>query len=220
MAKFLELIMNVLQTQGLVAASMLVLAGVILWIAQKFTPIILSHYLNKPKMSGALIDHPFFTRMSEWRTRRIPYLPIDRPIRRKLIIDTLDIQFHTYEQRIAEAVVDRRHLKESAAAYEKFWINVVIQATKKYEEEWRKIDAPDEWFEIFNEFNSYRVESMIKRISQIANSDFHSSFYSRDVAILDACLMVFWDTLIDAEKTLHGLNGRLSGKVYKGKEIE
>ena len=217
-AKILSVLWQIASEQGLVATAVFVLAGVLIWLAQGYIPILIT---RRGLMIGhaALTEHPFFTRIAEWRSRRIPYLPIEQPVRRRLIIDKLDIKFKIFEHHVAHTVTDKEHLKAGAEGYERFWINVILESTDEYEKQWMDIDAPVEWLEVFNEFNKQRIEKLLGRISQVAHSNFHSSYYSRDVAILDSFLMVFWDTILDAENTLEGLNGRLTGKIYKGQPL-
>jgi hypothetical protein len=72
----------------------------------------------------------------------------------------------------------------------------------------------------FNKWNYNRIAMMQESIREYTqNDEFYPDCFTKQVAIFDAYLKAFADTLADAAHSLHEVNGYLDGKVFKGERI-
>ncbi|EKE79461.1 hypothetical protein [Idiomarina xiamenensis] len=168
-----------------------------------------------------LTEHRLFSVSTYWLNLGIDQLPFPTryPVRTHMYRDMLKILVRTIsvelESRLAELSAD-----SSNAEWQRHATLVLSIAVTEYESRFREQGIPDIVIERFRDWNRVSLSYITHTIATLQDSEIADSNHKKTSFMLSAVLAAMKTAFIDVERTLIGLNGQLTGKHYRGKEIE
>lgn len=198
-----------------------VLAGIFLYFIVRFTNLwtsILKRKLidnNYDYIEKNLTRHDFFSQMDYHINIRIPSLPIINKFKKKVFTDFLIIKYSAFRDAIY-SFVERQDLEilskdQLSSEFKKLFNDTVKLYNIKAQQEW----IPQLVIDKFMIWHKSTIEKTSKEIWEFCQSDFFYSNTSRISAILTVYNIDFYNTIIDAEKTLKDINWDLAWLEYK-----
>ena len=170
----------------------------------------------KPAVATNPRNHAFFSTSERLINYHIPLMRISSdPARNTLFRDMLIKKLTVWRKNMLDFVArDFSSLK--TFEIKDLFAKTLYEIVTGYEAEWKAVGVPTLVVSKFAEWHSPRVEGL----SSSATSVFDGKSFTTPNEMLNATLCLqnalLVETIIDAERTLGGLNGELSGLTYKG----
>ena len=176
------------------------------------------HFINTQK---PLSDHRLFSVSNYWLNLGIDQMPFPSryPVRSQMYRDMLKILIRTISTDL-EAHLKDLSAQSSSAEWQRHATMVLSMAVTDYEMRFREQGIPEIVIERFRDWNRASLSYITHTIATLQDSEIADSNSKKTSFMLSAVLGALKTAFIDAERTLIGLNGQLTGKVYRGKEIE
>lgn len=176
------------------------------------------HFINSER---PLTDHRLFSVSSYWLNLGIDQMPFPSryPVRTQMYRDMLKILVRTMSSEL-EAHLKDLSAKSSNAEWQRHATLVLSMAVTDYERRFVDQGIPDIVVERFRDWNRASLSYITHTIATLQDSEIADSNSKKTSFLLSAVLAAMKTAFIDAERTLIGLNGQLTGKVYRGKDIE
>ena len=182
---------------------------------------------NQQKLDKDLTTHPIFSRM-DYLLNQIDYtLEFDEG-RSKLVTDIIDMKFSIARRHLVEFAkeVTKKERKNEDYNIHKLHMKYYNRLVAEYTNP-KNYNASKEERQIlavalieFQKWHKERSGLLREMSNDISDTKFYKSNLTRGFAILNVHMAILVDILHDARDTLENINGRLSGEVYKGVEIE
>lgn len=164
-----------------------------------------------------LIDlHPYFNKIDTIIKVKLPITKIGGPVRTKIFRDTLRI-FYEVQIDVTKELLEKDITKTNFLLENKKSLNQVVEMSRK---KMKEHEIPEVVINKFWEWNYKRHEYIATTLSDIDSSTVFNTIIEKQYAALNLYQSCSYFVLIDAEKTLKGLNGDLSGTIYRGQVIE
>ena len=171
---------------------------------------------NKKTIKDLRKLHPIFNDIKYYRDVKVPTCHIGGPVRTIVFRDCLkiyyDVCLQVTEEIIEKEITNGNFLVTNRAALIDFLLRV--------RESLEKNGIPEKVIDKFCDWCRKRNEHLLSVISDIDSSTVVSSIVEKEYIVLSTVREISYFVLLDAEKTLKGLNGELSGTKYKGLIIE
>jgi len=207
----------------------LVLSGVLIYalvLVIQYYKIKMFNSLENKIEVGNLHNHPIFDR-TENLVDQIDYTLDFGEGRSKLVQDIIDKKYEISLKYFAKMVNDIEQDKNDNIEFHKLH----MEYKNKIESEFSNLSNYDiscqeerEALKVcikeFQKFQHHREEFLMDISSNIQNSSFYGSNQVKLYALMNTYMGVFIDLLHDAKLTLNNINGRISGKTYKGCKIQ
>jgi hypothetical protein len=165
-----------------------------------------------------LIGHRLFGYVRLARASMIPDLPIPDPGRKKLFTDLLDARFkivtEAYLQWLKVNLPALEDMRADTLASEQLALAGAI--VERFEAEARRMGAPDVVLERMRYWEGPRIGHLRSEIQLVCESEWLSDSSQRLGFILSVVEQIMKATVLDAERTLGSLNGKLTGLTYAG----
>jgi hypothetical protein len=165
-----------------------------------------------------LIGHRLFGYVRLARASLIPNLPILDPGRKLLFTDLLDARFRIvtecYIQWLKANLATMEDMRADSLASEQ--LALVGAIVEGFEAEARRLGAPDVVLERMRYWEGPRIGHLRSEIQLVCESEWLSDSSQRLGFILSVVEQIVKATVLDAERTLGSLNGKLTGFVYRG----
>lgn len=160
--------------------------------------------------------HPIFNDLSCFRDIKVPNCSIGGPVRTKVFRDCLKIYFDVTEK------IFRELLSQEITNSNFLVLNVQACNNKviKVREELIAHEIPMKVIEKFEQWTLKSHDHTLAVLSDLDSSKIADTVVEKQYMALCLYRENAYFTMIDAEKTLKGLNGELSGTNYKGEAIE
>jgi len=173
------------------------------------------------KSERPLTEHRLFSVSSYWLNLGIDQMPFPSryPVRTQMYRDMLKILVRTLSGEL-EAHLKDLSAKSSNAEWQRHATLVLSMAVTEYEQRFKEQGIPGIVIERFRDWNRASLSYITHTIATLQDSEIADSNAKKTSFLLSAVLAAMKTAFIDAERTLIGLNGQLTGKVYRGKEIE
>lgn len=166
---------------------------------------------NQKPQYTKLKEHQFFSLMAYWINMEIDNLPISHELKKKVVSKFLKIKFNVFQKNFLCYINSMDTSDSEALDLEKIFINSISE----YEEEAiRKFIHPI-FVSKFHQWNTSHTQVAFEAIKSITESTFYPTPYEKMAATLDILVFAFRLTIVDAEKTINGLNGELE-QILKG----
>ena len=178
-------------------------------------------YSNKSLMNIELLDHDFFSQLSDWIKYRIDNIVFHdtNTVRNQIVKDFVKIKFQEY-QSFFKDFVSRKDLKSmSVAKIHRELKEWIIDTRKKYDERAEKEGIPKIFIQKYNNHRKVTAEEFFSRLERVTKSAIYPSSKLTLVRILDKLQDAFEDVLTDAEHTIANINGDLTELSYKWQVI-
>ena len=168
-----------------------------------------------------LIGHRLFGYVRLARASLIPNLPINDPGRKKLFTDLLDARFRIVtEAYIQWLKLNLTHLEDmradTLASEQLALVGAIVEG---FEAEVRRLKAPEIVLERMRYWEGPRIGHLRSEIQLVCESEWLSDSSQRLGFILSVVEQIMKATVLDAERTLGSLNGKLTGFTYQGLPI-
>lgn len=168
-----------------------------------------------------LVGHRLFGYVRLARASMIPNLPILDPGRKKLFTDLLDARFkivtEAYIQWLRLNLAALEDMRADTLASEQ--LALVGGIVEAFEAEARRMGAPDVVLERMRYWEGPRIGHLRSEIQLVCESEWLSDSSQRLGFILSVVEQIMKATVLDAERTLGSLNGKLTGLAYAGLTI-
>jgi hypothetical protein len=165
-----------------------------------------------------LIGHRLFGYVRLARASLIPNLPISDPGRKKLFSDLLDARFRIvtecYIQWLKANLPILEDMRADTLASEQ--LALVGSIVEGFEAEARRLSAPEVVVERMRHWEGPRIGHLRSEIQLVCESEWLSDSSQRLGFILSVVEQIMKATVLDAERTLGSLNGKLTGLTYQG----
>lgn len=175
----------------------------------------MSPSISKPY---GLNNHTFFCKMQHHINNTIPTLEIDEPLRQAIFRDFLLFKFSVLAKNIEKFIddgnIDRIPSEVFFNKIHKIFDDSIVQSNQ------RALDKgiPAIVTNKFQEWHKAVVEQFRMFLADVCKSTWYTNNTQKTVAILDYLNVVSHFTLINAQKTLVGLNGELDEIEYQGRK--
>ena len=168
-----------------------------------------------------LTDHRLFSVSNYWLSLGIDQMPFPSryPVRSQMYRDMLKVLIRTITTELESHLKDLS-AKSSNAEWQRHATLVLSMAVTEYEARFREQGIPDIVIDCFRDWNRASLSYITHTIATLQDSEIADCNSKKTSFMLSAVLAAMKTAFIDAERTLIGLNGQLSGKNYRGKEIE
>lgn len=171
----------------------------------------------KVKSIDSLIEiHPIFNDLICFRDIKVPHCSIGGPVRTKVFRDCLKIYFDVTEK-ILKDLLKKEITEEN-------FLSLNIEACNnrilRVREELIKAGVPQVVVDKFEQWTLKNHDHVLGVLSDLDSSEITSGVIEKEYMALCLYRESAYFTMIDAEKTLKGLNGELSGTIYCGEKIE
>ena len=163
-----------------------------------------------------LTSHPFFSATRYAIKYRIPKLDISEPCRQLIFRDLLEIRFSVFLDYITTFLLTGSLNEIQADRFHESVLAAVSDSIVDSETKMKETGIPLIVITKFSSWQQSTNELIVELIDNTSSSRFYPDNNARMIAILDWLQASFQITLLDAEKTLGGLNGELDGTLYKG----
>ena len=160
--------------------------------------------------------HPYFSKIDNLITVKLPFTKIGGPVRTLIFRDVLKVFYET-SKNINYRLLDDHITLENFLSKNREALNDII---KESTETMENYGIPKIVIEKFWEWNYKRHEYVINTLSDIDSSTIFNSIVEKQYAALNLYQSTSYFVLMDAENTLKNLNGDLTGTIYKGKTVE
>lgn len=174
--------------------------------------------LDQSRGPEDLAKHSLFSTIDFLMVAVIPRLPV-RELGRQLIFrDFLEIKircvkagFQTWMMQHLDEIVemDQDKLRNDL-------MTVITDIVRNYESEATRVQIPQIAIARFREWHSPRMDLLQREVDMVMTSDWISTNVERIGYLFTVIEQIIRGTLLDAEGTLHALNGELTGQVYRG----
>jgi hypothetical protein len=175
--------------------------------------------------------HPLFSRI-EYIISQIDYsIEFDDVGKSRLISDVMEKNFKAIKCNLRDMAEEVEELERESEDYDMY--NIHMKYLNRIINEYTDTDNYSEYgidkqsrktLEVFlNRFQLWqesRILLLIERASEINSSKFYKSDKVKVAALFDTYIGILAHTLQDGSKTLNSINGHLTGKVYRGEEID
>lgn len=177
-----------------------------------------------PDISGIEYDsvktlktiHPYFNKIETIIKVKLPITKIGGPVRTKIFRDILRIFYETSLE-VNKELLDKEITTSNFLFENEKALNKIIEISNLKMEQY---EIPEIVRNKFWEWNYSRHEYVFNTLSDIDSSTVFKTVVEKQYAALNLYQGTAYFILIDGEKTLKGLNGDLSGTVYRGEIIE
>ena len=160
-----------------------------------------------------LTEHTFFSNINYWVNIGIDKIPINNPIKKRVVSKFLKIKFLSYDKHLKEFIKKTLTITKECDIVE--IQNLLINIVKDYEDEINKKGIPDIFIEKFKKLHENNLQIIFDAIGSICTSKFYDSLHEKMAAILDILLFSFRVTFTDVEQTINEINGEIES-VLKG----
>lgn len=168
-----------------------------------------------------LLNHQFFTNLRFKVYNEIPSLTLDAnsPVRQKLFRKLLELKLLSIQEAV-EAIVARDMEKMNPSQWAAFVISEIHNGDKLLEERCMKEGIPNIVVSKFMVWQMRTIELLISYVNDLAIATVYTSNAARINTLLYLLGLQLITVIGDAEKTLGGLNGDISGLNYQGEILE
>ena len=170
---------------------------------------------------GSLDEHRLFLVCNYWNRLgidRIPF-PSKYPIRSEMYRDMLKILISTMAEHLLANLKDLSDA-DSNADWQRKATDTLSKAVADYEHKFRDQGIPEIVIERFRSWNVPALGFITHTIGTLEESQIATDHRYKTSAMLSTVLGALKTAFYDAERTLIGLNGQLTGQIYRGKEVE
>jgi hypothetical protein len=173
---------------------------------------------SQARTAEDLIRHPLFASLDLAILSAIPALPIPDPGRRQVFTDLLEIKFGTIRRVFKEWMRSHVHRVESMDDDALFYelIGLVNRTIEQYTLAFRAEGIPEPVIEAFNNWHSRRVKALEEELETICGSTWIGGPIGKVGFFFSILDNTSAGTLLDGERALRSLNGKLTGLIYKG----
>lgn len=176
-----------------------------------------SNRSNK-KSKTPLTNHPLFSSINFWVNMTCPNIPVESKLKKAMICKFLTINLNAYAHKMHD-FLEECDFEKDEVDFGKL-SNLIMECVEEYEYEALKNGIPDMFLQKFREWNQPHMDMAFNGIKSICESGFYESNYDKCVAVLDLLQATFHLTLLDAEKTINGMNGHLEAELERLKNLE
>ena len=181
------------------------------WLDSRFPPkeACEASELQYIQEGSSLDEHRLFLVCNYWIRLGIDRIPFPEkfPIRSEMYRDMLKILISTITEHL------QGNLKELSN-------DALSQAVSDYEHKFRDQGIPEVVIERFRSWNVPALGFITHTIGTLEESQIATDHRYKTSAMLSTVLGALKTAFYDAERTLIGLNGQLTGQVYRGQEVE
>ncbi|WP_290654466.1 hypothetical protein [Idiomarina sp.] len=193
------------------------------WLDNRFPPkeACDASELQYLQEGASLDEHRLFLVCNYWMRLgidRIPF-PDKFPIRSEMYRDMLKILISTMTEHLQANLKDLSSA-DSNADWQRKATDALSKAVADYEHKFRDQGIPEVVIERFRSWNVPALGFITHTIGTLEESQIATDHRYKTSAMLSTVLGALKTAFYDAERTLIGLNGQLTGQVYRGKEVE
>lgn len=161
------------------------------------------------RVNTELSDHSLFPFLTSCIKTKIPVVKMEDENRKKVAVAFLKIKFSVFRKHLLKiAEMDIANMTDDKI--KKVNMEVLTEATIEYENKCKELNMPAIFIEKFAQWHDPHVEMVMEGVKGASHSSFHGFQTTKQSAIFDIYKIGFHMTLIDAEKTLESLNGKLT----------
>ena len=161
--------------------------------------------------------HPFFKRCDNMIKFEVYNINFGGKIRNLLFMDMLQNKIGIFKDDVNEFV--KKDFSNGSD-----WTDEVLmtmeRTIKNYNDKWKELGVPQLAIDKFNDWHEERIRTAKDFILKIGVSDFYSTIYKKNTALMDVLTVLFNQTCEDMYDSAYALNGELTGKIYKSQPIE
>ncbi|MCK7458484.1 hypothetical protein [Idiomarina aminovorans] len=170
---------------------------------------------------SSLHEHRLFLVCNYWNRLGIDRIPFPEkyPIRSEMYRDMLKILISTMTEHL-EANIKELSSADSNADWQRKATDTLSKAVADYEHKFRDQGIPEIVIERFRSWNVPALGFITHTIGTLEESQIATDHRYKTSAMLSTVLGALKTAFYDAERTLIGLNGQLTGQNYRGKEVE
>lgn len=179
------------------------IGGLVLYTSYKY----INYFFSKKKIAN-INNHPLFDYLNYNINIKIPNINIEDYNRDIIFKKFLLIKFKVFSKNFKEALkVNFKNLDDSELR--NILITNLFNSIKEYENQCNVIGIPCMVVTKFSKWHSPHIEMVMNAVNYITTSSFYHSQEEKLAIIFQYYITGFNQTIIDAEKTLHELNGEL-----------
>lgn len=190
-------------------------------VVDKILPSRESCELHWASSARPLIEHRLFSVSNYWLRLGIDQMPFPSryKVRSQMYRDMLKILVRTMSREL-ELSIQTLSDRSSNAEWQRKATAVLATAVTEYERRFREQGIPDIVIERFRDWNRPSLSYITHAIAALQDSEIADSNEKKTRFLLSSVLAAMKTAFIDAERTLIGLNGQLTGAAYRGREVE
>lgn len=161
------------------------------------------------KKRHALKKHSFFYTIEHYMEIELYNLPIENPIKKRVVVSFMKIQFKTFYDEALNMANNLESIDLSDCQKK------IFKCVSNAEDDAIKNGIPNVFIEKYRKWNSKNIDIMVDSVNQIVRSDFYPTKHNKMAAILDILQFSLRIMLVDAEDTINEMNGDLE-RALKG----
>lgn len=161
------------------------------------------------KKKDPLKKHPFFYTIEHYMEIELYNLPIENPVKKRVVVSFMKIQFKSFYDE-ALTMVNKLESTDLSDTQKK-----IFKCVADAEDDAVKNGIPYIFIEKFRKWNSKNIDIMVDYVNQITRSEFYPTKHNKMAAILDILQFSLRIMLVDAEDTINEMNGDLE-RALKG----
>lgn len=178
--------------------------------------------ISKDSDNSELLKYnPFFQKIGYRLAVELPSLEFDsdKPVKQQMFRDIL-IWNAKYTKTMCEEIIKIDMDDWSGSRWSTEVINTISEMVLKYQTHALENGVPPAVINKFNKWQLPVLEMVCSYIKLLGESTMYTSNISRTNTMLMVIDLLLITTIADAERSLHSLNGEISGLQYKGMSIE
>lgn len=182
----------------------------------------LDRYLVYMKSRPDLKNHYFFSHVNILLSNTLRSVECGCIGRTELFRSMTETMLIVWRDALLKFLIEREDLvKKVGTGYElgDAVLAVISDIREKYQVKWRQEGVPDIAIRAFIDWNGIRVDKMIETTTLICSSEYYFGNTERIASLLSMHEIALQLTVVDLNRILIALNGRLDGVQYRGYQI-
>lgn len=162
---------------------------------------------TRRKEKKKLLSHPIFKKMEYWDNIQINRIEISHIAKRNMIRVFLKLYIKQFKVNLMDFIENDKYLEPESI------IPIYLETISKIEKSAILKCVPQIFLDKYNTLESEHLDSIHTNIENIISSNFYDCYMDKSVAILDVFMYHFVFIILNSEKSLNELNGKMESSL-------